>query len=120
MKYNNISRGLLFVFICLLFGLAPVTKSLAADLLSPQLVIKKASDQLKVRLQDENFTKDFAKITKYVEEVIYPSVDFDRISMLVLGKLWKEADVGQRARFKEEFKTLLVRTYARAFLEFDE
>ncbi|MGR9100022.1 MAG: MlaC/ttg2D family ABC transporter substrate-binding protein, partial [Gammaproteobacteria bacterium] len=120
MKYSNISKRLMFFLIALPLGLLPMGESIAADLLPPQVVIKKASDRLKTRLQDENFTKDFAKITEFVEEVIYPSVDFDRISMLVLGKIWKQADADQRTRFKAEFKTLLIRTYARAFLEFEE
>jgi phospholipid transport system substrate-binding protein len=75
---------------------------------------------LQTKLQDKSFTKDFAKITQYVNQVINPHTDFDRISALVLGKLWKSATLDEKQRFKNEFQTLLVRTYSRAFVEFKE
>ena len=120
MKHNNTPRWFLLSILILSMTYLPFARATAENLLPPQLVIKNASDQLKQNLQDETFTKDFAKITAYVETVIYPSVDFNRISMLVLGKLWKNAEPEQRKKFKQEFKTLLVRTYARAFVEFKE
>jgi len=49
-----------------------------------------------------------------------PSTDFDKISSLVLGKLWKTATPDEKERFKQEFQTLLVRTYSRAFVEFKD
>ncbi|MEN8261743.1 MAG: ABC transporter substrate-binding protein, partial [Pseudomonadota bacterium] len=45
-------------------------------------------------------------------------VDFNRVSALVLGKNWKKASGDQKARFKKEFKALLIRTYAAAFTEY--
>jgi phospholipid transport system substrate-binding protein len=98
----------------------PVTQCVAADLLPPQQAIYVASAKLQESMQDKTFTKDFAKITKFVNEVIYPHTDFDRISALVLGKIWKTATVDEKERFTHEFQTLLVRTYSRAFIEFNE
>lgn len=110
----------LFLFSALLFGLLPVSTVIAADLASPQIAIEKASNKLKIKLQDKSFSKDFAQINTFVENVINPHVDFNRISALVLGKLWKKASKDERTRFKQEFKTLLVRTYSRAFVEFND
>lgn len=103
-----------------LLSLMPVANVIAEDLLPPQQAIQTASAQLQDKLQDKSFTKDFAKITQFVNEVIYPHTDFDRISALVLGKLWKTATTDERERFKHEFQTLLVRTYSRAFVEFND
>ncbi|MDO9140868.1 MAG: ABC transporter substrate-binding protein [Methylobacter sp.] len=103
-----------------LLGLMSVTRVIAADLLPPQQPIHAASVTLQERLQDKTFTQDFAKIAKFVNEVIYPHTDFDRISALVLGTLWKTATNDERERFKNEFQTLLVRTYSRAFVEFKD
>ncbi len=103
-----------------LLGLMSVTQVIAADLLPPQQPIHAASVTLQERLQDKTFTQDFAKIAKFVNEVIYPHTDFDRISALVLGGLWKTATNDERERFKNEFQTLLVRTYSRAFVEFKD
>lgn len=104
----------------ILLSLMPVTNVIAEDLLPAQQAIQTASAQLQDKLQDKSFTKDFAKITQFVNEVIYPHTDFDRISALVLGKLWKTATIDERERFKHEFQTMLVRTYSRAFVEFTD
>ncbi len=104
----------------LLIGLMPIKSVIAADLLPPQQPIESASSQLQQKLQDKSFTKDFSKITQFVNQVIYPYTDFDRISALVLGKHWKTATADERTRFKHEFQTLLVRSYSRAFVEFKE
>ena len=109
-----------FGLFAVLLSLMPVTNVIADDLLPPQQAIQTASVQLQEKLQDKSFTKDFAKITQFVNEVIYPHTDFDRISALVLGKLWKTATNDERQRFKHEFQTLLVRTYSRAFVEFND
>jgi phospholipid transport system substrate-binding protein len=114
------ARKIAVLSLLFLLGLMPVHRVIAADLLPPQQAIHTASTQLQEKLQDKSFTKDFAKIAQYVNEVIYPHTDFDRISALVLGKLWKAATPDERERFKHEFQTLLVRTYSRAFVEFKE
>jgi phospholipid transport system substrate-binding protein len=117
MKARQVTVFGLFV---VLLSLMTATKAVAADLLPPQQAIQQASVQLQQKLQDKSFTKDFAKITQFVNEVIYPHTDFDRISSLVLGKIWKTATNDERERFKHEFQTLLVRTYSRAFVEFND
>ena len=96
------------------FSSAPVY---AEDLAEPQAIIEDASNKLKNHLQDPGFVHDFNKITGFVNEVIYPHVDFDLISSLVLGKLWKEATPAEKDSFKKEFQTLLIRTYSRALFE---
>ncbi len=116
----NIKHVSLWVLSALFLTILPITGSFAEDLLPPQQAIYKASAELQIRLQEKGFTKDFAKITDYVSEVIDPHTDFERISALVLGKLWKTATPDEREHFKQEFKTLLIRTYSRAFIEFKE
>lgn len=102
---------------CLCVGVYSSTVVLAAELPEPQAIIEDASNQLKQRLQDPGFSHDFQKITEFVNGVIYPHVDFDLISSLVLGKLWKEATPAEKDSFKKEFQVLLIRTYSRALFE---
>lgn len=118
--FMKIKHYTLFTLFALLLGLMSVNKAVAADLLAPQLAIQETSNQLQNKLQDKSFTKDFIKITQYINGVIEPHTDFDKISALVLGKLWKSATADEQDRFKKEFRTLLVRTYSRAFVEFKE
>lgn len=92
----------------------------AGDLLPPQKTIEDTSNQLQKKLQDKSFSQNFAQVTQYVDQLIYPHTDFDKISELVLGKLWNTATPDEQSRFKQEFKTLLIRTYSRAFVEFKD
>jgi phospholipid transport system substrate-binding protein len=92
----------------------------AGDPAAAQAVIESTSSQVKARLQDPAISKDFRQLTEFVHAVIYPHADFDLISQLVLGKQWKEATPGEKDAFKKEFQTLLLRTYARAFVEFKD
>ena len=116
----NITRNTLFGFFAVLMALMPITQVMAANLLPPQVAIENASTKLQQKMQDKSFVKDFAKVSRFVNETILPHTDFDRISALVLGKLWKTATPDERERFKQEFQTLLVRTYSRAFVEFKD
>lgn len=116
----NVKRYTLFGFFAVLMALMPITRVMAADLLPPQKAIETASTKLQQKMQDKSFVKDFAKVSWFVNETILPHTDFDRISALVLGKLWKTATPDERERFKQEFQTLLVRTYSRAFVEFKD
>lgn len=108
------------LMLAIVTSLLVVTRSMAVDFSEPQAAIEDASNKLKVRMQEPGFTQDFRKINAFVNEVIYPHVDFDVISQLVLGKLWKEATQVEKDSFKKEFQILLVRTYSRAFVEFKD
>lgn len=120
MKINSIKKLFLFTFTCVLLGFLIVSKGVAADLQAPQLVIKDTAAQLKEKLKDETFRADFLQFNAFVDEVIKPHVDFPRFSLLVLGKLWKKASKEEKLRFQKEFQTLLVRSYSRAFVDFND
>lgn len=117
MKIKHYTLFALFL-ICLAF--MPFSHAFSAELSAPQQAIAQASDKLQQRMQDKNFIKDFNKVTEFVNQSINPHVDFEKISSLVLGKIWKTATPDEQTRFKKEFQTLLVRTYSRAFSEFKE
>ena len=107
-------------FLFILSTMLAFTPAIAADLLPPQQAIQDASNKLQQRLQDKSFSQNFLQVTQYVDQLIYPHTDFDKISELVLGKLWNSATSDEQTRFKQEFKTLLIRTYSRAFVEFKD
>jgi phospholipid transport system substrate-binding protein len=84
----------------------------------PQLVIQQTSDQLQAFLQKTEVKQDFKRATEVVDGILQSNLDFDRVSMLTLGKYWKTASPSQKERFKKEFRMLLVRTYTTAFTEY--
>ncbi|MEY3807843.1 MAG: hypothetical protein RI893_819 [Pseudomonadota bacterium] len=117
---NRIKRQVIFGLFMLLLGLLFATKGLADDLQAPQQIIHDVSMQLQKKLQDKVFTRDFLQVTRFVNDVISPHTDFEKIAPLVLGKHWKTASLEDQERFKREFKTLIVRTYSRAFIEYND
>ena len=100
-----------FKYLLLSFFLSLSFTSIAED--GPlELVQKTADDVLSVLKSDHSLQEDKEKIYQLAEEKILPNFDLDRISMLVLGKAWRKINEDQQKKFKVEFKTMLLRTYA--------
>lgn len=57
---------------------------------------------------------DLRKITAVVDSKIMPNVNFVRMTAAAVGPAWRRATPDQRLRLQNEFKTLLVYTYAGA------
>lgn len=57
------------------------------------------------------------RVTALVDTQIMPNVDFVRMTAAVVGRSWREASAAQRERLQDEFKRLLVRTYAGALMQ---
>lgn len=85
-----------------------------------QTVVKDTSDKViaRVKAEREVLRANPLRLHNLVDELIFPHFDFVRISRWVLGKHWREASPQQKARFIEEFRKLLIRTYAMALLEY--
>ncbi len=75
----------------------------------------------RVREEKEILENDPSKVHGFVDELIIPHFDFVSMSKWVLGKKnWSKANEEQRTQFTEQFKTLLVRTYAKALLHYSD
>ena len=116
---NQTKHYVILGLLTILFGLMPVTNGIAGGVQLPQQVIQSISEKLQKKLQDKSFTKNFAQVVQFVNDVIDPHTDFDKIAPLVLGKHWKTATIAEQESFKHEFQILLVRTYSRAFVEYN-
>jgi phospholipid transport system substrate-binding protein len=60
---------------------------------------------------------DTKRILALVDAKILPGVDFQRMTSSSVGRYWRQATPEQQKRLQEEFKTLLVRTYAGALTQ---
>lgn len=60
---------------------------------------------------------DIAKVITLVEAKVLPHINFERMTASSVGPAWRQATPEQRKRLQEEFKTLLVRTYAGALTQ---
>lgn len=84
-----------------------------------ELVKRTADDVLAVVKSDKDIQAgNQEKIFKLAEEKILPNFNFDKVSRLVLGKNWTKATPEQKTAFQNEFKTLLLRTYATALSKY--
>jgi len=97
------------------------TTAFAAELNAPQQVIQEISTVLSdIVKNDREKLADREYIFQLVDEVVGPRVDLGKVSRLVLGKHWRSATPEQKEQFQEQFKNLLVNTYASSFTELEE
>ena len=87
----------------------------AADEAPDALIKRLSTDVLDAIRADKSLQNgDVAKIMTLVDGKIMPSVNFRRMTASATGPGWRKATPEQQKRLQEEFKTLLVRTYAGA------
>jgi len=67
-----------------------------------------------LRNEQDKIKTDPNRLYEIVDKVVLPHFDFHRMSSWVLGKYWRKATPQEREQFTKEFRTLLVRTYAKA------
>jgi phospholipid transport system substrate-binding protein len=60
---------------------------------------------------------DVSKINALVDQKVMPHVNFQRMTASAVGRYWRQATPEQQQRLQQEFKTLLVRTYAGALTQ---
>lgn len=87
---------------------------------SPDALVRETTDKVLGELTRNRaeLEMNVHRLYKLVDDIVLPHFDFSRMSKLVLGKHWKKANKAQRQKFEEEFKSLLVRTYATALFEY--
>lgn len=109
--------GRLALASALLFSAAAffVSPARAADEAPDALVQRISGDVLDTIKADKSIKAgDINKIMVLVDSKIMPNVNFQRMTASAVGPAWRQATPEQQKRLQEEFKTLLVRTYAGA------
>jgi phospholipid transport system substrate-binding protein len=82
----------------------------------PDTLIKKLSDDVlaAIKADKELQAGDLRKINALVESKVLPNVDFARMTALAVGRSWRQATPEQQRALQQEFRGLLIRTYAGA------
>lgn len=92
-----------------------VSPARAADETPDALVKRISTDVLDTIKSDKSIKSgDVSKIMVLVDSKIMPNVNFQRMTASAVGPAWRTATPEQQKKLQEEFKTLLVRTYAGA------
>jgi phospholipid transport system substrate-binding protein len=80
-----------------------------------QLIRRLSADVLDtIKTDKEMQAGNVRKIVALVDGKVMPHVNFTRMTASAVGRAWRQATPEQQKRLQDEFKTLLVRTYAGA------
>ena len=94
--------------------------TVVAEIRSPEVIIEQTSTQLLdiINQESDRIREDVKFVDSIVNEIIVPIIDLQSMAKLILGKHWKTASEQQRTDFIDEFKNMLIRTYAKSVADF--
>ncbi len=112
-KFPNILAVIALASAGLMTALAHASDE-AADAL-----IKRQSNEVLDTIKSDPLIQagDASRIIALVDARVMPNVNFKRMTASTVGPSWRQANPEQQRRLQEEFKTLMVRTYAGAVVQ---
>jgi phospholipid transport system substrate-binding protein len=112
---RTIANGLLGLL------LAGAAQAQEHDLPPDVLVRNVTSEVVELITKDKEIRSgDRGKLVEVIEAKVLPHFSFQAMTALAMGQSWSKASSEQKKRLIEEFKTLLVRTYASALAAYAE
>ena len=118
MTMNRRTLGRMAATLAVACSVAAPWAAWAADE-APDALIKRLSTEVLdiVRSDKAIQAGDINKVIALVDKVVMPNVNFRRMTAAAVGPGWRQASPEQQKRLQEEFKILLVRTYAGALAQ---
>lgn len=110
-------RFLIRLFALLLLSISSLLAwpARAADEAADALINRLSTEVLgSIKADPSIRTGDATKIIALVDAKVMPNMNFKRMTASAVGPAWRQSTPEQQRRLQEEFKTLLVRTYAGA------
>jgi len=108
------------IALCFLFAVLP---SLAqAQSMAPDVLVRTITDEVTAALKKDKDIQagDAKKAADLIETKIVPHFDFTRMARIAVARNWRSATPEQQKELASEFKTLLVRTYSSALVNYKE
>jgi phospholipid transport system substrate-binding protein len=95
-------------------GLAVSANAQQAE--APDTLIKRVSSEVLEAVKSDKQVQagDIKRVMELVDQKVLPYTNFERMTAMATGRHWRQATPEQQKRLQQEFKTLLVRTYAGA------
>jgi phospholipid transport system substrate-binding protein len=92
----------------------------APDAAAPDVLVKSVTMEVidLIAKDKEIQAGSRAKLIELIEAKVLPHFNFAAMTALAMGQSWNKANAEQKKRLIEEFRTLLVRTYASALAAF--
>jgi len=90
------------------------------ELPAPDVLVKNVTLEVVDIIQKDRDIQagDRKKVIALIETKVLPHFNFQAMTASAVGRNWDKASADQKARLMEEFKTLLVRTYASALASY--
>jgi phospholipid transport system substrate-binding protein len=102
----------------LVLGLGAGAAAHAEDEAPDALIKRLSSDVLETIKNDKTIrTGEISRVVALVDARIMPNVNFQRMTASAVGPAWRQATPEQKVQLQDEFKILLVRTYAGALAQ---
>ena len=88
----------------------------AQNIETPDALVKRLSADVIDTIKADPVLRsgNIARISQLVDSVVMPNVNFRRMTSAAVGPMWRQATPEQRERLQQEFKNMLIRTYAGA------
>lgn len=111
-------KRILALFCICLALVAPAAT--AADMVAPDVLVRDVTNEVLaiVRADKAIQAGDTHRVLQLVDAKVLPHFDFRRMTMLAVGRDWRDASPAQQAKLTEAFRTLLVRTYSNALTQY--
>ena len=102
--------------------LGGVLASAQAQDVPPDVLVKNVTTEVVdlITKDKEIRSGNRTKLIQVIEAKVLPHFNFSSMTALAMGQNWNKATPEQKKRLVEEFKTLLVRTYASALAAYSE
>jgi phospholipid transport system substrate-binding protein len=100
--------------------LAALVPALALAQEAPDAMVRRTTDEVlaAIRADKDLQSGNLTKVFQIAEEKVLPHFDFTRMTRLAVGRNWQQANDAQRQALTNEFRTLLVRTYATSLAQY--
>ncbi len=108
------------LIIILMLALYGFTTSVSADEKTPEQIVEETSAELLkvINEQSDRIKNEDGYVNQVINDLILPVIDLQSMGKLILGKHWKTASEEQRSQFINEFKSMLIRTYAKSVADY--
>lgn len=92
-----------------------------AEVMPPDELIKTTVRDVLELINKDKRDKDSSQkqLLEFIDGRILPNFDFERMTKLAVGRPWRTATPEQKVKLVSEFRTLLVRTYTKAFTAYN-
>src|SRR5262245_8539013 len=99
--------------------LAPLAQ---AQTVAPDVLVKTITDEVAAAIKKDKDIQagDREKAAELIETKIVPHFNFTRMARIAMARNWRTATPEQQKEIATQFKTLLVRTYSTALVDYKE